>query len=69
MPKTTPFHERLLPLNQTGIWKNWSGYLVAPRYQYSETEEYYAVRNSVAVLDTTPLYKYRIKGPDAQALL
>jgi len=69
MPKKTPFHSRLQPLNQTGIWKNWSGYLVAPKYQFSEIEEYYSIRNSVGLLDTTPLYKYRIKGDDAQTLL
>lgn len=69
MPKTTPFHPRLETLNQTGIWKHWSGYLVAPRYQYSETNEYYAIRNAVSLLDTSPLFKYRISGADAQALL
>ena len=69
MPKHTPFHERLVSINETGIWKNWSGYLVAPRYKYSETEEYYAIRNSAALLDTTPLFKYRIKGDDAVAFL
>ena len=69
MPGTTPFHERLVPLNETGIWKNWSGYLVAPRYQYSVVSEYYAIRNSVAVLDTSPLFKYRIAGSDARAFL
>lgn len=65
MPKITPFHECLAPYNETGIWKHWSGYLVAPRYQYSTTAEYYAIRNSVAVLDTSPLFKYRITGPDS----
>lgn len=69
MPKTTPFHPRLEPLNQTRIWKNWSGYLVAPRYQFSETNEYYAIRNSVSLLDTSPLFKYRFSGADAQSLL
>ncbi len=69
MPKTTPFHPRLAPLNETGIWKHWSGYLVAPRYQYSETDEYYAIRNAVAVLDTTPLFKYVIRGAEAEAFL
>ncbi len=69
MPKTTPFHSRLAPLNQTGIWKHWSGYLVAPAYQYSVTNEYYAIRNSAALLDTSPLFKYRISGSDAQKFL
>ncbi len=69
MPKTTPFHERLDPLNQTRIWKNWSGYLVAPKYQYSITSEYYSIRNSVSLLDTSPLFKYRFTGSDAVQLL
>ncbi|MCP4081694.1 MAG: aminomethyl transferase family protein, partial [Planctomycetaceae bacterium] len=69
MPQTTPFHDRLIALNQTGIWKHWSGYLVAPRYQYSETDEYYAIRNAVALLDTSPLFKYVIQGEDAQPFL
>lgn len=69
MPKTTPFHERLEPLNQTKIWKNWSGYLVAPKYQYSISSEYYAIRNSVSLLDTSPLFKYRFSGDDAILLL
>jgi len=68
-PKTTPFHECLAALNETGIWKHWSGYLAAPRYQYSTTSEYYAIRNSVGVFDTSPLFKYRITGPDTVRFL
>ncbi|NQV32694.1 MAG: hypothetical protein HQ515_08375 [Phycisphaeraceae bacterium] len=69
LPKTTPFHECLAPFNETGIWKHWSGYLAAPRYQYSTTAEYYAIRNAVAVLDTSPLFKYRISGVDSVPFL
>ena len=69
MPRTTPFHKRLEPLNQTKIWKNWSGYLVAPKYQYSVSTEYYAIRNAVSLLDTSPLFKYRISGINAVDIL
>jgi aminomethyltransferase len=69
MPRTTPFQSRLEPLNHTGIWKHWSGYLVAPQYQMSLNAEYYAIRNSVSLLDTSPLCKYRFTGSDAPALL
>ena len=69
MPEKTPFHDCLTPYNETGIWKHWSGYLVAPRYQYSTTAEYYAIRDSVAVLDTSPLFKYRITGADCLQFL
>lgn len=69
MPRTTPFHERLQALNQTGLWKHWSGYVVAPQFQHSATLEYYAVRNAASVFDTTPLFKYHVTGGDARALL
>lgn len=69
MPLTTPFQPRLEPLNTTGIWKHWSGYRVAPQYQVSLSLEYYAIRNSVSLLDTTPLFKYRITGRDATRFL
>jgi len=59
MPKTTPFHSRTEALNQPKIWDNWAGYLAAPRYQYSELTEYYAIRNAAALLDTSPLFKLR----------
>lgn len=69
MPQTTAFHSRLQPLNKTKIWKNWSGYLVAPSYQHSLVDEYYAIRNAVSLLDTSPLFKYRIAGAGAKQLL
>jgi aminomethyltransferase len=31
--------------------------------------EYFAIRNSVGVFDTSPLYKYRFTGPDAERYL
>ena len=69
MPLTTPFHSRIQALNEAGLWKHWAGYLVPPQYQYSLTAEYYAIRNSVSLLDTSPLFKYRISGPGAETFL
>ncbi|MEM9461157.1 MAG: aminomethyltransferase family protein [Myxococcota bacterium] len=69
MPATTPFHDRIAPLVQTGIWKHWSGYLVPPAYQSSLATEYWAIRSAVSVLDTSPLFKYRFTGPGARPLL
>ncbi len=69
MPKTTAFFERLEPLNQTRIWKSWSGYLIAPSFRHSVISEYYSIRNSVSLLDSTPLFKYRFSGNDAGKLL
>jgi len=69
MPRTTPFHSRLEPLNRTGIWKHWSGYLVAPQYQYSLNAEYYAIRSAASLWDTSPLFKYRFTGTGARSVL
>lgn len=69
MIRTTPFHERVAALDQTGLWSHWAGYLVADKYQLSEKFEYFAVRNSAGIFDTSPLYKYRIQGPDAERFL
>jgi aminomethyltransferase len=69
MIKTTPFHERLDQLNETQRWSHWSGYLSALKYGMSPKHEYFAVRNSAGYFDTSPLYKYRIYGPDAERLL
>ena len=69
MIRTTPFHERTSPLNETGLWQHWAGHLSANRYQVSDKFEYFAVRNAAGVFDTSPLYKYRFKGPDAERYL
>jgi aminomethyltransferase len=69
MIRTTPFHERTSALNQTGLWQHWSGHLVVTRYQSSDKFEYFAVRNSAGIFDTSPLYKYRITGRDAERFL
>ena len=67
--RTTPFHERTAALNQTQLWSHWSNHLVADRYQLSDKAEYFAVRNSAGVFDTSPLFKYRVGGPDAERFL
>jgi aminomethyltransferase len=69
MIRTTPFHERTAALNETGLWSHWSGHLAAHRYQISDKFEYFAVRNSAGIFDSSPLYKYRIHGPDAERFL
>jgi aminomethyltransferase len=69
MIRTTPFHDRLSALNETGLWEHWAGHLVATKYQMAEKAEYFAVRNSAAIFDTSPLFKYRFHGPDAERFL
>ena len=69
MIRTTPFHERTSALNETQLWSHWSGHLAADRYQMSDKLEYFAVRNAAGLFDSSPLYKYRITGKDAEAFL
>lgn len=69
MPIPSPFHSRTAALCQSHEWRDWSGYLAASLYEPSHEREYYAVRNSAALFDVSPLFKYEISGPDAPALL
>jgi aminomethyltransferase len=69
MLRRTPFHDRVSALNETHLWSHWAGHLVVDRYQMSEKFEYFAIRNSAGIFDTSPLYKYRIVGPDAEKFL
>jgi aminomethyltransferase len=69
MIRTSPFHERTSAANETGLWTHWVGYLAAAKYQMSEKFEYFAIRNSAGLFDSSPLFKYRIHGPDAEPFL
>jgi aminomethyltransferase len=69
MIRTTPFHPRLSELNTQGLYTHWSGHLSALRYTHAPKHEYFAVRNSVGIFDTSPLFKHRVGGPDAERLL
>jgi len=67
--RTTPFHPRLSELNDQGLYTHWQGTLSPLRYSHAPKHEYFAVRNSVGVFDTSPLYKYAVTGPDAERML
>ena len=67
--KTTPFHERTSKLCLPQNWRRWAGYLVVGSYDLTLDREYWAIRNSAALIDVTPLMKYIIKGIDASRLL
>jgi aminomethyltransferase len=66
---TTPFHSRTAPLVEGQAWRRWAGYAVASAYQLQHDAEYAAIRNSAALIDISPLYKYRVSGPHAARLL
>src|ERR671923_1878724 len=65
----TPFHERTAPLNHKQSWREWSGYLSADQYADHPDIEYNAIREAAALIDVSPLYKYRVRGPDALRLV
>lgn len=69
MIQHTPFHPRTADANKTGLWSHWAGYLSADKYLMSDKFEYWAIRNSAGVIDTSPLFKYRIRGRDAEKYL
>jgi aminomethyltransferase len=50
-------------------WRNWSGYLAASTYEATHEREYYSIRNSAALIDVSPLFKYEVSGPDALRLV
>ena len=69
MPVGTAFHERTLALCESLNFKEWSGYYTAAVYEMTHEHEYNAIRNSSALIDVTPLFKYRVTGRDATRLV
>jgi aminomethyltransferase len=69
MLRSTPFHSRTAPLCQAHNWRRWAGYITAGSYELTHEREYYAIRNSAALFDVSPLFKYEICGRDAVRLL
>jgi aminomethyltransferase len=67
--KVTPFHARTAPLILGSTWRRWSGYAVASSYGWLHDREYAAIRNAAALIDVSPLHKYKITGRDAARLL
>jgi aminomethyltransferase len=65
----TPFHSRTAPLVRAQTWRRWAGHQVASAYDPHPDREYAAIRNSAALFDVSPLYKYRVTGRDAARLL
>src|SRR5262249_30973746 len=69
MLKSTPFHTRTASLVRAQTWRRWAGHQVASAYEPHPDREYAAIRNAAALIDVSPLYKYRISGRDAVRLL
>jgi len=69
LPIGTAFHERTFPLCQSLNYREWSGYYTVSVYEVHHEHEYNAIRNAAALIDISPLYKYRITGKDATKLV
>src|SRR5215470_8172321 len=69
LPVGTPFHERTLSLCESLNYREWSGYYTVSVYETHHEHEYNAIRNSAALIDISPLFKYRITGRDATRLV
>lgn len=69
MPLESPFHPRTSRICTSHSWKDWAGFLAVCRYGCSLDSEYFAIRESAALIDVTPLFKYDISGPQAETLL
>src|SRR5688572_19246528 len=65
----TAFHPATAPLNRKLQWREWSGYLASSVYADAHDIEYNAIREAAALIDVSPLYKYRVSGPQAEALV
>ncbi|MCY3928119.1 MAG: helix-turn-helix domain-containing protein [Acidobacteria bacterium] len=68
-PLRTPFHRRTEALCESDAWRDWSGYTCPLSYEPLPDHEYWAIRNTAALIDVSPLFKYEIVGPDAERLL
>ena len=64
----TAFHPRTAPLNRKMQWREWAGFYASSVYADAHDIEYNAIREAAAVIDVSPLYKYRVRGSDAIAL-
>src|SRR5215471_14537549 len=65
MPVGTAFHDRTLALCESLSYREWSGYYTVSVYEMHHEHEYNAIRNSAALIDISPLFKYRVAGRDA----
>ncbi len=69
MPIGTAFHERTFALCESLNYREWSGYYAVSAYEPHHEHEYNAIRNAAALIDISPLFKYRLTGKDATRLV
>ena len=69
MPIGTAFHDRTFALCESLSYREWSGYYAVSSYEPHHEHEYNAIRNAAALIDISPLFKYRLTGRDATRLV
>jgi aminomethyltransferase len=69
VPVASAFHERTHQLCESLNYRDWAGYYAVSAYETHHEHEYNAIRNACAVIDVSPLFKYRITGRDATRLV
>ena len=69
MPIGTAFHERTFELCESLNYREWSGFYAVSSYEPHHEHEYNAIRNAAALIDISPLFKYRLTGRDATRLV
>lgn len=69
MPVASAFHDRTHALCESLNYRDWAGYYAVSAYETHHEHEYNAIRNACALIDISPLFKYRVSGPDATRLV
>jgi aminomethyltransferase len=69
MPIGSAVHERTFALAESINYREWSGYYAVSAYEAHHEHEYNAIRNASALIDVSPLFKYRVSGRDAAKLV
>ncbi len=69
MPIGTPLHSRTSALCKSLNWRDWAGYFAVGAYEATHEHEYNAIRQASALIDVSPLFKYRLSGRDAVRLI
>ena len=69
MPIGTALHERTFSLCESLNYREWAGYYAVSSYEPHHEHEYNAIRNAAALIDISPLFKYRVSGKDATRLV
>src|SRR5881409_4367490 len=69
VPIGTAVHERTFQLCESLNYREWSGYYAVSAYEAHHEHEYNAIRNAAALIDVSPLFKYRVSGRDAVKLV